>query len=73
VKFSRFDFDNKTLEFAGTVPEYILKGEYTLDGKVLLLPVKGEGDTTATMSKCCLSVLVLVVKNLFQKMWNLTV
>ncbi|KAH0809714.1 hypothetical protein GEV33_013075 [Tenebrio molitor] len=53
-----FDFDNKTFEFAGTVPEYILTGEYTLDGKVLLLPVKGEGDSTATMKNVELNCLM---------------
>jgi hypothetical protein len=73
VKFSRFDFDNKTFEFSGIVPELILTGQYSLDGKVMLLPVQGEGDITTTISKCSLSVLVLVVKNLFQKMWKLAV
>jgi hypothetical protein len=51
MKLSRVDFDKNTFEFSGIVPELILAGEYTLDGKVLLLPVQGVGNSTSTMSK----------------------
>jgi hypothetical protein len=51
MKLSRVDFDKKIFEFSGIVPEFILEGEYMLDGKVLLLPVQGVGNSTATMSK----------------------
>ncbi|KAJ3618211.1 hypothetical protein MTP99_006233 [Tenebrio molitor] len=48
------DFDKKIFEFSGIVPEFILEGEYMLDGKVLLLPVQGVGNSTATMKNLSL-------------------
>jgi hypothetical protein len=47
----RFDFANKMFEVAGVVPELEMMGPYKLDGKILLLPVQGEGDSVARLSE----------------------
>jgi hypothetical protein len=38
-------------EVAGVVPELEMMGPYKLDGKILLLPVQGEGDSVARLSE----------------------
>jgi hypothetical protein len=47
----RFDFDKKTLTIEGTFPELRMPGEYKLEGRVLLLPIQGEGTGLVTMSE----------------------
>ncbi|KAH0821070.1 hypothetical protein GEV33_001721 [Tenebrio molitor] len=44
-----FDFDKKTLTIEGTFPELRMPGEYKLEGRVLLLPIHGEGTGLVTM------------------------
>jgi hypothetical protein len=48
---SRFDFEGKTLTVAGTFPEIRIECQYELDGKVLLLPIKGTGFSTLVLSE----------------------
>jgi hypothetical protein len=42
----------KTLEILGYCPEVTKKCRYELDGKVMLMPVKGKGDSTIVLSEC---------------------
>jgi hypothetical protein len=51
MDFYRFDFEGKTLSVSGYFPEIRKKCQYELDGKVLLLPVKGTGPSTVVLSK----------------------
>ncbi|KAJ3618150.1 hypothetical protein MTP99_006176 [Tenebrio molitor] len=44
-----FDFEKKTLEILGYCPEVTKKCRYELDGKVMLMPVKGKGDSTIVL------------------------
>jgi hypothetical protein len=48
---SRFDFEGKTLTVAGTFPEIRIECQYELDGKVMLLPIKGTGFSTLVLSE----------------------
>ena len=41
-----FDLENKTWVFDFLIPELDCRCDYQLDGKVLLLPIKGEGNCT---------------------------
>lgn len=36
---------------AGVIPSLTIKGKYTLDGNVLVLPIKGNGDCEIKCSK----------------------
>ncbi|RZB38887.1 JHBP domain containing protein, partial [Asbolus verrucosus] len=45
----RFDFDRNGVDVAGFIPEIKKVCEYELDGKVLLLPIKGEGTSTVIL------------------------
>jgi hypothetical protein len=47
----RFDFEGKTLSVSGYFPEIKKECQYELDGKVLLLAVKGTGPSTVVLSK----------------------
>lgn len=47
----RLDFDKKTLEVKGVFPELVQKSHYKMDGKILLLPIRGEGPSTIVLSK----------------------
>lgn len=49
--FRAGDFGSRS-EFEGTIPELLLKGNYKIDGKVLILPIAGEGTTEIKCSKC---------------------
>ncbi|XP_044260355.1 protein takeout-like [Tribolium madens] len=51
IKFDQFefDFDKKTLEVKGVFPEIKKNCHYKMDGKILLLPVKGEGPSTIVL------------------------
>ncbi|XP_044261043.1 protein takeout-like [Tribolium madens] len=44
-----FDFDKKILHFVGTFPDITKKCDYELDGKVLLLPIRGSGKSTIVL------------------------
>ncbi|KAJ3618233.1 hypothetical protein MTP99_006254 [Tenebrio molitor] len=52
-----FDFEGKTLTVVGTFPEITKKCQYELDGKVLLLPVKGTGPSTIVLKNLKVTVL----------------
>jgi hypothetical protein len=47
----RFDFEGKTLTVVGTFPEVSIACQYELDGKILLLPIKGTGPGTLVLSE----------------------
>lgn len=34
------------------IPALRIEAEYSIDGKLLLMPIKGNGDMTANVSKC---------------------
>ncbi|KAJ3635306.1 hypothetical protein MTP99_008223 [Tenebrio molitor] len=53
-----FDFANKMFEVAGVVPELEMMGPYKLDGKILLLPVQGEGDSVARLKNVKVELLM---------------
>ncbi|KAH0818502.1 hypothetical protein MTP99_013114 [Tenebrio molitor] len=52
-----FDFEGKTLSVSGYFPEIRKKCQYELDGKVLLLPVKGTGPSTVILKNLNVSAL----------------
>jgi hypothetical protein len=47
----RFDLERKTLAVAGTFPELRIACQYELDGKILLVPIKGTGPGTLVLSE----------------------
>ncbi|XP_063926606.1 circadian clock-controlled protein daywake-like [Zophobas morio] len=52
IKFTHFELDleKKTLVAGGKIPKLVFKCDYQVDGKLLLLPIKGEGNGTVTFS-----------------------
>ncbi|KAJ3650912.1 hypothetical protein Zmor_016987 [Zophobas morio] len=48
AKIEKYDmnFDNKTVALVAVIPEGVLKCEYKMDGQILVLTVKGEGNAT---------------------------
>ena len=63
---SSMNFDKKTIELVTVIPEGVLKCEYKMDGQILVLTVKGEGNATIGCSKFSdsrnlLSILVYFV------------
>lgn len=56
VKFSRIDgfpanFEKAKMEFHFNYPEMHIKGPYKIEGKVLILPVQGDGIANLTFCK----------------------
>jgi hypothetical protein len=47
----RFDFQEKTLNVDVHFPEVTKNCKYQLNGKVMLLPVVGEGESTLVLSE----------------------
>lgn len=45
------DFDKKVLTFDGKVPEVSIKGIYDMEGRILVIPVKGKGPCSMISSK----------------------
>jgi hypothetical protein len=45
----RFDFEKKSLRVKGVFPKITITCQYELDGKVLLLPIKGKGGSTVVL------------------------
>jgi hypothetical protein len=45
------DFEKKTLELDVDYPEIIMNFEYQISGKILVLPIQGEGPGRITLSK----------------------
>ena len=48
---SSMNFDNKTVELVAVIPEGLLKCEYKMEGRILVLTVKGESNATIGCSK----------------------
>ncbi|RZC37204.1 JHBP domain containing protein [Asbolus verrucosus] len=53
-----FDFGAKTLDITGIFPELRMECHYELDGKVLVLPIKGEGPCTIVLQNVKASALL---------------
>lgn len=47
----RADFPNKNFKIVGVIPEIKMLCQYELSGKVLLLPVVGQGPSTIILSE----------------------
>lgn len=66
--FSGFDADPKTSQYEvhATVPKVAIKGKYKIDGRVLVLPIRGEGNADLIFDNCDLVVKYkpnVIVKN----------
>ncbi|KAH0815009.1 hypothetical protein GEV33_007782 [Tenebrio molitor] len=51
LKANRMDFEKKTLELDVDYPEIIMNFEYQISGKILVLPIQGEGPGRMTLIK----------------------
>ena len=47
--FSRYDFDKQHIIFEVTVPRIDITGQYNVSGRILLLPITGNGDVNMTL------------------------
>jgi hypothetical protein len=47
--FSRYDFDKQHFSYEVTVPRIEIIGKYTVSGRILLLPISGNGDVNVTL------------------------
>ena len=61
----RLDLEKKSLFADGVIPKVEFKCQYELNGKVLLLPIKGEGDSNITFSKYFRIFVILVLSFFF--------
>lgn len=57
------DFDQMVLTFDGKVPEVSIKGIYDMEGRILVIPVKGKGPCSMISSKY---ILIIIKKNKHQ-------
>jgi len=48
---NRMDFNNLTMQIQMLVPSLKLMADYEMEGKLLMLPVVGNGDCTLKFSK----------------------
>lgn len=48
----RVDLDHNDIEMAITLPKLFILGDYTVDGRVFLLPVRGAGQLSGNMTDC---------------------
>lgn len=57
--FSGFGSDPHTSKYEvyATVPKIIINGKYKIDGRVLLLPIKGDGDAHLELDNMSLNVI----------------
>lgn len=46
-----FDWDKKIMQSESINPELILEADYTMKGRVLLLPIVGDGPCNVTLCK----------------------
>ena len=60
-----FNLENKTWVFDFLIPELDCRCDYQLDGKVLLLPIKGEGNCTIVFGESLFFFYSMRVKVLF--------
>nr|CAI5823294.1 unnamed protein product [Callosobruchus analis] len=49
MHFDSLDWEKKTLEYETTIPQIQQKANYDLNGKVMVLPVYGTGDSVITL------------------------
>lgn len=58
VESSGFDADPNTSKYEvyATVPKVSITGKYKVDGRVLVLPIRGEGDANLVFDNCVLAV-----------------
>lgn len=47
----RLDVKTRHIELTASVPLLTVRGRYTADGRVLILPIKGDGDANVTLGK----------------------
>lgn len=47
----RLDVKKRHIELTASVPLLTVRGRYTADGRVLILPIKGDGDANVTLGK----------------------
>jgi len=47
--FSRHDFDKQRNHYEITIPRLLVTGQYTASGRILLLPISGNGDFNFTV------------------------
>lgn len=47
----RLDVNKRHIELTASVPLLSVRGRYTADGRVLILPIKGDGDANVTLGK----------------------
>jgi hypothetical protein len=45
----RYDFDNQHIHHEVTVPKVQIIGKYSVSGRILLLPITGNGDINITL------------------------
>lgn len=51
TRFFSADVENQKFELDVDIPALRIEAEYSIDGKVLLMPIRGHGDMTANVSK----------------------
>ncbi|BES99101.1 JHBP [Nesidiocoris tenuis] len=58
INLDQLQMDWKTLKVNASVPKVIAKGKYKADGKVLVLPVKGEGNCVLELDQFTTSATI---------------
>ncbi|CAG2063994.1 unnamed protein product, partial [Timema podura] len=51
-----FDLKNKKINIDLTVATLIIKSKYVIDGKILILPIKGNGDCSLNLTNADIKV-----------------
>jgi hypothetical protein len=54
--FNRMDFDALTMDIDMVIPVLKMVADYEMEGKVLILPMRGKGDCTLKFSKSQLTL-----------------
>ncbi|KAE8744711.1 hypothetical protein FOCC_FOCC008619 [Frankliniella occidentalis] len=52
IRVGEVDLARNDIEMAITLPKLFILGDYTVDGRVFLLPVRGAGQLTGNMTDC---------------------
>lgn len=69
--FLRFDPKKLTMQFSGSNKNIALTADYTIDGRILVLPITGSGDANITMGKFVLLAISFKILIFFlQKILN---
>ncbi|RZC32542.1 JHBP domain containing protein, partial [Asbolus verrucosus] len=66
-----FDFDAKILAIDANFSKIVIKCEYQMDGKILFLPVRGQGPCTIIFRKCTVLGKFTLTNFFFQKISRL--